>query len=209
MLVTKQRRNSFEREKNGKELRQWPWARRDRSHLKIYHLLCWITVIFREVFQGNISGVEGDSLLVAFHASWGGRGGECGSSTKWINERKGVANMAGIQISPKMWKVRHDWMPVLLWHNTSLPLHMPSRQIVSGMHIHYPSTNAMNCHGEWRRATERERERESEHRGLDSAIYKAWPSACLINCALFWESRKPAGLQERGRQSERNRKKKT
>lgn len=96
-------------------------------------------------------------------------------------------------------------MSVPLWHNTSLPLHIHSRQTVSGMHIRYPSTNAMSCHGEWRRATERERERENEHMGLDSAIYKAWPSACLINCALFWEIRKPAGRQERGRQSERKR----
>lgn len=63
---------------------------------------------------------------------------------------------------------------------------------------------------EQERASERDREpesgRASEHRGLDSAIYKAWPSACLINCALFWESRKPAGRQERRRQSETQRK---
>ena len=68
--------------------------------------------------------------------------------------------------------------------------------------MHSPSTNAMDCHGEMEEG-DRAKGRESKHRGLDSAIYKAWPSACLINCALFWESRKPAGLQEK-RKKEKN-----
>lgn len=44
-----------------------------------------------------------------------------------------------------------------------------------------------------------DRAEEGKHRGLDSAIYKAWLFAHLINCALFWERRKWAELQQRER----------
>ncbi|TNN59916.1 hypothetical protein EYF80_029882 [Liparis tanakae] len=111
----------------------------------------------------------------------------------------------------------------LLLHSGGQQLHRaaPSRGLMDDFHgIHVEGLTgcigtlrpARKCHelpwrveeddgaGESERDRDREREGESElkQRLSDSAIYKAWPSACLINCALFWESRKLAGLQKEG-----------
>lgn len=182
MLATQQRQIQRQKEKRREKVRAEWW----HGH----------TFVFREVFHS--CGVQGGQLVG--HLSQGG--GKYDNSTKWSNEEKDEANMVGIQKSP-------TWLNACtaMTKHLSASAYPQQTDCVSGMHIDYPSTNAVNCHGEWRRATEQERERVREHRGLDSAIYKAWPSACLINCALFWESRKPAGLQERGRQSKRRRKK--
>lgn len=168
----------------------------------LYQILPGINIVCWKVFQGEV----GDSLLFTFRGKLGGGWGR--KSVSSISEGMREKGKLIWWESKKATKIHHECVPVPLWHNTFLPLEILSIQTAPGMHIHYPSIKAMSCHGEWRRATEQGRARASEHRGLDSAIYKAWPSACLINCALFWESRKPAGLQERGRQSQRKRKKK-
>lgn len=144
----------------------------------------------RKCFTGNISVREGDNMLVTVHGKLEGWRGKCTSSTKQRNELKGEAKMVGIRTCAQhLLASANRQLTDCFRHTHALPFH--------------------KCDGlPWRMEEgDRAKGRESKHRGLDCAIYKAWPSACLINCALFWESRKPAGLKERRRQSQKKRKK--
>lgn len=175
MLVTQQSRGSEERKGKtaGKERRRW-FRRKMRQRMSEVSI-CW------SPFHAEYDSLKKSEKV----KKWG-----IGGVWKWNGKEAKRVKKSTVS----EWRFHFDTTPPCLFISATV------RPLQAGTQM--PQT-AVESGGGRRSGREREGQRERgresfKQRLSDNAIYKAWPSASRINCALFWESRKLAGLQKEG-----------